>query len=370
MINRELIRIKIVQLTYAYYQNANLDLLADEQSLLDSKTSVTQLRGRSVQQALHETGITPDEHQRLLQKSIDSVEKELHFSLNKAYELYHLLLSFIVAVHDEMTHRYDVSTIIAVREGRERPSMRFIDNRFARQLADNETLKEYTAAHNPDWQEHIDVVRKVCQRIEQSDIYNQYLTQDEAPDYDADRELWRKLYKLFIQDNDELDTLLEEQSLYWNDDKMVVDDFVLKTIRRFREKNGAQQELLPAWHSEDDKLFAEKLLHASLTRAEEYHQYMRDISENWDFERLAYMDVVIMQTALAEMTTFINIPVNVSINEYVELAKVYSTAKSATYINAMLDAIAHRLIAKGKMLKPMTSPDKGKTAEEEKEQIE
>ncbi len=353
MINRELIRIKIVQLTYAYYQNANIDLLEEEKTLAASKTSVTQLRGRSLQQSLQDAALTPDDRQRLLQRSIDHVEKELRFSLDKAYELYHLLLSFIVAIHKEMVHRHDVNTIIAVREGAERPSMRFVDNRFARQLAENETLNEYLETHNPEWKENIDVVRKVCQRIEQSDVYHDYLTQADEPDYDADRELWRKLYKLFIQENDDLDALLEEKSLYWNDDKTVIGDFVTKTIRRFREKNGAHQELMPAYHNEQDKIFAEKLLRTSIERAEEFQQYMRDISQNWDFERLAYMDVIIMQTALAEMTTFIEIPVNVTINEYVELAKMYSTAKSSTYINAMLDAIARKLISKGKILKTM-----------------
>ena len=354
MINRELIRIKTLQLTYAYYQNAHRDLLAEDASFADSKSSVAQLRGRSAADVLDDISLTEEERKRLLGKSIDKTEKELLFSLDKAYELYHVLLSFIVAIHREMTHRHDVSTVIAVREGRERPSMRFVNNRFARQLADNEALNQYIEAHNPDWKEHIDVVRKACQRIEQSDIYREYITQETEPDYNADRELWRKLYKLFIQDNDDLDVLLEEKSLYWNYDKAVVGDFVTKTIRRFREKNGTGQELLPAWHNDQDKDFALRLLRASLSRADEYHAYMRDISEHWDFERLAYMDVIIMQTALAEMTTFQEIPVSVSINEYVELAKLYSTAKSATYINAMLDAIARQLIAKGKMLKNMS----------------
>jgi N utilization substance protein B len=169
--------------------------------------------------------------------------------------------------------------------------------------------------------------------------------------YDADRELWRKLYKAFIQENDELDTILEDQSLYWNDDKEIVDTFVIKTIKRFEEKNSSTQELLPEYDSEEDKDYARKLFRATIMNGEEYQRYMSEASRNWDFSRLAYMDIVIMQIAIAEMMTFPTIPISVTINEYVELAKIYSTPRSAGYINGMLDGIARHLVNTGRLLK-------------------
>ena len=169
--------------------------------------------------------------------------------------------------------------------------------------------------------------------------------------YDADRELWRKIYRTLIQSNEDLDAILEEKSLYWNDDKEIVDTFVIKTIKRFDPVNKANQELLPEFKDEEDRDFAVKLFRATILNADSYQRYMSETSRNWDFSRLAYMDVVIMQIAIAEMLTFPNIPLSVTINEYVELAKLYSTPRSGGYINGMLDAIARYLIETGKMLK-------------------
>ena len=192
-------------------------------------------------------------------------------------------------------------------------------------------------------------MRKLYSQIEQSQIFQEYMASDDDS-YEADRELWRKLYKALIQDNDEIAALLEEKSLYWNDDKEIVDTFVIKTIKRFDPKNGKNQELLPEYKDIEDKDFARKLFRSTILNADQYQRFMSDASRNWDFSRLAYMDVVIMQIALAEMLTFPNIPISVTINEYVELAKVYSTPKSGAYINGMLDSIARHLVRTGRLM--------------------
>jgi N utilization substance protein B len=178
----------------------------------------------------------------------------------------------------------------------------------------------------------------------------------EEEKYDVDRELWRKIYRTLIMENPDLDAFFEEKSIYWNDDKEIVDTFVLKTIKRFDPKNSKNQELLPEYKDEEDKDFARKLFRATILNADQYQRYMSETSRNWDFSRLAYMDVVIMQIAIAEMVTFPNIPISVTINEYVELAKAYSTPRSAGYINGMLDSIAHYLVDTGKVVKAMRAP--------------
>jgi N utilization substance protein B len=311
MINRELIRIKIVQLTYAYYQNGT--------------------------------------------KNLNKAENDLVYSLSMAYSLYNYLLSLIVAVSKEMRHRVEVGTTRAKREGLPAPSTKFCDNRFARQLEDNLMLQDFIEQQKLTWNDDIEFVRKICGIIEQSQIYQEYMASEEDS-YEADREVWRKLYKAVIQDNDDLDALLEEKSIYWNDDKEVVDTFVLKTIKRFDLANGKKQELLPEYDDEEDKAFAVKLFRATILNADQYQRYMSDASRNWDFSRLAYMDVVIMQIAIAEMMTFPNIPISVTINEYVDLAKLYSTSKSGGYINGMLDTIARFLIDNGELLKAIDPP--------------
>lgn len=308
MINRDLIRTKAVQLTYAYFQNGN--------------------------------------------HNVDTAEKELIFSLSKAYHLYNYLLQLIVALTDIAEKQYEVLSARAEREGETLPSDRFVSNRFAFQLKENEALCEFTGSQKRIWEDHIEYVRKLFLQIEASDIYAEYMAKETCT-YEDDRELWRKLYRTFIQNNEELDSILEEYSLYWNDDKEIVDTFVLKTIKRFEESNSEKQELLPEYKDEDDREFARKLFRASILNTEQYQRYMTEASRNWDFSRLAYMDVVIMQIAIAEMLNFPGIPVSVTINEYVELAKLYSTPRSAGYINGMLDTIARHLVETGKMHKAM-----------------
>ena len=232
------------------------------------------------------------------------------------------------------------------------PSQKFILNRFALQLSENRMLQEFLANQKISWSENEVFVGQLLEQIESSDIYKEYM-EDKADSYEADRELWRKLYKTFIMNNSDLDSLLEDQSLYWNDDKDIVDTFVMKTIKRFSEQNGAKEELLPEWSSDEEKDFARKLFRAAILNADQYQRYMSEASRNWDFSRLAFMDIILMQLAIAEVMTFPNIPVSVSINEYVELAKLYSTRKSGGYINGMLDAICRNLIRTGRLTKYM-----------------
>ena len=308
MINRELIRTKIVQLGYAYY---------------------------------HNECPTPDK-----------AEKELLLSLSKAYELYNYLLGLIVAITQEERHRVEVVTNRAKREGKVVPSARFANNKFALQLEENLQLSQFLSQYGLTWDNDIDVVRKLCDMVEATKVYNDYMASDDDS-YEAHRAVWKTLYRQVILDNADLDAALEEKSIYWNDDKAVIDTFVMKTIKRFEPENGEEQPLLPDYDNDDDRAFACQLMKCTLENAEEYQAYMSNASRNWDFSRLAAMDVVIMQTAIAEMINIPNIPVNVTINEYVELAKNYSTPKSASYINGMLDAIGRDLKASGKMLKPM-----------------
>lgn len=311
MINRELIRIKIVQLTYAYYQNGN--------------------------------------------KNMENAEKELLFSLSKAYDLYNFLLALIVAITKEERHRNTILNQRAEREGIEPPSAKFAFNKFAVQLEENKMLNDFLEDKKLSWDDDVEFIRKFCDQIEQCEVYKEYMAVPES-DYESDRELWRKLYRQLIQENDDLDQLIEEKSLYWNDDKEVVDTFVLKTIKRFEQENKSKQELLPEYNDEEDLDFARKLFRATILNADTYQRYMSETSRNWDFSRLAYMDVVIMQIAIAEMLTFPGIPVTVTINEYVELATLYSSPRSGGYINGMLDSIARYLIGAGKMQKEIPPP--------------
>lgn len=307
MVNRSLIRLKVIQLMYAYYQN-------------DGKT-------------------------------VESVEKELLFSLAKAYDLYNYLLMLIVEVtkygrqvvehQEELNKIAHIDTVI---------SRRFIDNQFACQLELNKQLNEFKKEKKLSWTDEEEYVRQLYETITDSKDYKTYMLEPDT-DYAQDRELWRRIYKSIIMTDERIDDILEAQSLYWNDDKQIVDTFVLKTIKHFDEANGAEQELVPEFKDEDDREFAIRLLRRSLVNAEYYRSLIAQNIQNWEMNRLAFMDLLIMQMAIAEILSFPEIPVRISINEYLDIAGYYSTPKSPKYINGVLDHVCRRLQSEGKLLK-------------------
>ena len=307
MINRVLIRLKIVQIIYAYYQNGG--------------------------------------------KNLDTAGKELFFSLSKAYDLYNYLLLLMVEVTKQANKKLNAAKNKLIPTKEELfPNTKFVENRFIAQLEVNKQLLDFAGNQKKTWENEADFVKSLCEQIMESDIYKEYMA-SETSSYEEDREVWRKIYKKIIFNNAELDQVLEDQSLYWNDDKEIVDTFVLKTIKRFEEKNGAKQELLPEFKDDEDQDFARRLFRRAILNSDYYRHLISENTKNWDLDRVAFMDVIIMQIALAEVLSFPNIPVSVSLNEYVEIAKLYSTPKSGGFINGTLDGIVNQLKKENKLTK-------------------
>ena len=307
MINRELIRLKLVQVLYSYLQKGS--------------------------------------------HNPDVAEKELLLSLDKAYDLYNYMLLLMVE-----TSRISLR-MLEMRESRSKKlndgihwSHKFVDNRFILQLESNRELRDYCDEQELSWANHEDFVRNLYNKVEESDFYQQYMNSDTSS-YEEDREIWRLIYRHLIVDNEELAGILEGVNVYWNDDKTIIDTFVLKTINRFTEKSTAAQPLMPKFKTDTDRDFAIKLMRRALMGQEHFYGLIGTTTRKWDFERIALMDRIILQLGLAEITTFPNIPISVSINEYVDIAKMYSTPKSGKYINATLDTIAKKLIEEGKLVK-------------------
>ena len=275
----------------------------------------------------------------------------MFFSLSKAYDLYNYLLLLMVEVTRYASRRLDAARHkLAPTPEDLNPNTKFVDNRFIAQLEVNRQLNEFVNSQKKTWENEGEFIKSLCEQIMQSDIYKEYMA-SEVSSYEDDREVWRKLYKKVIFNNQALDEVLEDQSLYWNDDKFIVDTFVLKTIKRFEEEKGADQELLPEFKDDEDKDYARRLFRRTILNADYYRHLISEHSKNWDLKRVAAMDVVIMQVALAEILTFPNIPVNVSLNEYVEIAKLYSTPKSGGFINGTLDGIVNQLKKENKLTK-------------------
>jgi N utilization substance protein B len=307
MINRELIRLKLVQIAYSYYQSGS--------------------------------------------KNPAAAEKELLLSLSRAYDLYNSMLLLMVEVSRMALRIFEMRQSRARRLGENGlMSTKFVDNRFMLQLESNKQLREYRENQRFDWADQEEYVRSLYNKIEESEYYQTYMTSGKDS-YEEDREIWRLIYRHLICNNEELDAVLEEMDLYWNDDKVIVDTFVLKTINRFTADSKDDQPLMPEYKDTSDQEFALRLLQKAIANKDYYYDLIASTTRKWDINRVALMDRIILQLALAEIISFPGIPVSVSINEYVEIAKMYSTSKSGKYINATLDNIAKRLTEENKLIK-------------------
>jgi N utilization substance protein B len=307
MINRILIRIKVLQIVYSFYQCGDGNL----------KTS----------------------------------EKELLFSLKKSYDLYHYLLVLLIDITrlyeriiDNRKHR------IMPSEEDMHPNTRLVDNRFIKQLSQNEGLAQYVAEHKLSWDNDPGFVRNLLDILLASDMYANYI-QDTGDSYKTDREFWRAFFRKYICGNEMVEHYLEDKSIYWNDDIDIVETFTLKTIKQFDEASESKQPLLPMFKDEEDREFALKLFRQTLLHGDEYRKRIDKHIKNWETERIAHMDLLIMQVALAEITSFPSIPINVSLNEYIDAAKYYSTPKSGIFINGILDSIVNELKKEKVLLK-------------------
>lgn len=306
MVNRILIRTKVVQILYSY--------------LIDRE------------------------------KGLNLAEKELFASLEKSYELYHLLLLIPVELTRLHNLRIDAArNKILATEAEKSPNTRLIDNRFVAQLEANEAFLKYIEERPLVWSDDSNYLRTLLDTILGSELYTQYLEAEDS--YENDRSFWKNVYKQYIFTDERLAEMLEAQSMYWNDDVPVIATFVLKTVKRFDEAAGTAQELLPMFKDNDDKDFATRLLRCSIDNSEEYKKLIEQFIKNWEIERIAFMDIVIMIVAMAEIMTFPSIPLQVSLNEYIEIAKTYSTPKSGNFINGVLDAVITLLKKEGRLTK-------------------
>lgn len=295
MINRILIRIRVVQIVYAWYQNRN--------------------------------------------KSITQVEKELLLGLQKSYDLYFYFLLLMVEITDLYKRRVETNmNKFLPSEEDLNPKKHLINNQFIEQLRNNKMFVKHLTERPMSWESNINFVRSMLDNIIASDTYKEY-SKIEKPTYKDDKDFWRKVFKSIIYRNEELDDILEDESIFWNDDIEIVQSFVHKTIKQFKQSEGTDQLLLPMFNNDEDREYATKLIRESLLNELSYREQITRHAKNWDFERIAFMDVIIMQVAIAELYAFNSIPINVTLNEYIDIAKSYSTPKSSTFINGILDAV-------------------------------
>lgn len=303
MINRVLIRAKVVQMLYAY---------------MVSKDAMT----------------------------LTTAKKELTKSLDKSYELYNALLKLMIELTDVQDLRLDEAKhkFLPTEEDLN-PSMRFVENEFVKRLRADQTLADFVDDKKINWRDDELFVRLLLDKILRSEEYQEYMEMPKTS-LVRDGEVWYQLMKKVVLPDENLLEHLQSMSVYYTDDDLqIMGQFVMKTIRRFEDEEA--QPILPQYKNDDDSKFGEQLFSKAVAEMDENNSYIDQFvkTEKWDVERIALMDRVVMCTALTEIRNYPSIPVNVSLNEYIELAKDYSTPRSGQFVNGILNAVVNKLRA-------------------------
>ncbi len=296
MLNRRYLRIKVMQALYGFFQSDTKDLA----------------RG----------------------------ERELFNGINKIYDLYIYQLSLLV----ELQHIASVS----IEEAKSKrlptqndldPNLKFLENKFLIQLSENIHLKREMNNRRISWSNEFELIRKIYNNIKASEEYKQYMNSADDS-YAAHRDFAIHVFKEHIADFELINHLYEEKNLHWGDDIYLVNPMIVKTIELFKEDSAPDFALMPLYKDrEEDEQFVKELFRQTALRNDETEKLIGDKTKNWEVERIAMMDVLLMKMAITEILHFSGIPVKVSLNEFIEISKMYSTPKSKIFINGILDKL-------------------------------
>ncbi|MGB1031894.1 MAG: transcription antitermination protein NusB, partial [Flavobacteriales bacterium] len=270
-------------------------------------------------------------------------EKELFFSIDKMEEMYIYLLQMVVEMQG--------AAIDKIEQGRNKqlpsqedlhPNTKFVTNRPLRVLANSKNLKNKREAMSISWADDLDLVKKVFKMLIETEDYKEYMKSEERG-FEHDKEFLLRFLKRHIINFEQLHDYFEEKSIFWNDDLDLISSMTLKTLKSIDE-NTDDVDLLPLWKPEDDeKDFVTTLYRKTLSDAEENEKIINEYTKNWELDRIAMMDTILMKMAIAEARAITSVPIKVTMNEYIELSKYYSTPKSNGFINGVLDQAFSKL---------------------------
>jgi transcription antitermination protein NusB len=284
-------------------------------------------------------------------KTMTQSESELHFSIRKTYDLYHLLFAILGEIRDFANDRIETRKLKNLPTQDDlNPNLRFINNRLIIRLQKDKSLNDYLTRNKLDWSSYPDLIRNIYTEMIESEIYSEYIN-SETDDFQNDRKFCEDLFSNVLVNSEIMLSELEEQSIYWNDDLDFTISMVIKTIKKFKNENDGNEYLMSLYKDEEDREFTTKLFRRAISNNVENRKIIETYTKNWDVDRVAVMDVLIMELALTELMEFPSIPVKVTLNEYIELAKYYSTNRSSTFINGVLDRITKDYREEGKIVK-------------------
>ena len=282
--------------------------------------------------------------------SLMASEKTLVASIDKTYDLYFLMLSLIVELAHYAEQRQELARKKQLPTYEDlNPNRKFVENSVIRLIDSSDAVNDYLAAHKLSWAQYPELIKTLFSQLEQSEYYKSYMSRTERS-FREDLALVTDLYTNELESSEVLEDVLDEMSILWNDDLGFALIMVTRTLSNMRPSH-TDVKVLPKFKSDEDLDFAMQLFEkASLGYADNL-LYIEKFTRNWDVERIAFMDNLIMATAVAELITFPSIPVKVTLDEYIEIAKFYSTASSSTFINGVLDKVVASLKEEGRIQK-------------------
>ena len=277
-------------------------------------------------------------------------EKNLVLSIDRAYDLYFHLLALVPEIAEYAAER------IRIGENKKlptyddlHPNRKFVENKVIAKLVEDETLQLELKNRKLSWANNRDLIVALYNALIRQPFYQKYMLSEERS-FREDAQLVSDIYMTMLEEFEPLDSALEAQSVLWNDDLGFLLTMVSRTILSMREKHETIK-LMPQFKSEDDLDYAKALLRYAIAGYDRITLMLDNYMNNWDIERVALMDKIILVTAIAEAESFPAIPVRVTMNEYIDIAKCYSTESSGGFINGLLDKIISQLTAEGKIVK-------------------
>lgn len=264
-----------------------------------------------------------------------AAQKKMLFSVSKSYELYHLMLRLIVDVADYAENIIETSKVKQLATAEElNPNTKFIDNKLVAKIRNSEELNTYLTKNGIGWSRDNNLIMELYSKLIASDYYKEYMA-SEKNSFDVDRKLVVDFYRNEIEDNDLLYSIVEDMSLYWIDEVEFITSKVINHLSKV--KNSGALEITSLYQNDDDREFVKDLFVQSILQYDENVEIIKKYAKNWEVDRITVMDRLIIIMAIVEFEKFPTIPTNVTFDEYIEIAKHYSTRNSNVFINGILD---------------------------------
>ena len=306
MISRRMLRIKVIKTLYAHLKSESDSLMASQKTLLNS--------------------------------------------IDKTYDLYVLTLSLVAELAHYAEQRQELAKKKQLPTYEDlNPNRKFVDNRVVQLIANSDSVNDYLASRKLSWAAYPELIKMLYTQLEQTEYFQTYMSQQERS-FKDDLALVTEFFTRELEECEMLEDVLDEMSILWNDDLGFALIMVLRTLSSVRASHE-EIKLVPKFKSEEDLDFACELFAKTAVNYDEYQQQIERFTRNWDVERIAFMDNLIMATAVAELVGFESIPVKVTLDEYIEIAKFYSTNSSGTFINGVLDKLVAALQQEGRINK-------------------